>query len=120
MSGGEPRRRKAERLGRRAEFQAALYLLLTGHRIVARRFRCPFGEVDLIARRGDLILLVEVKARNAPQAALDAVGYEAQRRIQAAGEAWIARRPDFEKLSWRCDVIAICPRRLPVHFRDVW
>lgn len=112
----ERQRRRAERRGHAAEHLAALWLRLKGYRILARRYRTGAGEIDLIARRGDLIALVEVKARRSPQMALDAVTWSAQRRIAAAGDIWLSRRRDADRLSLRCDVVAIVPWRLPVHF----
>ena len=114
------KRRKAYRRGHRAELLAALYLLGKGYRILARRFKTPVGEVDLVARRGDLIVFVEVKARRTHQAALDSIGRTAQRRIEAAADWWLSQRPDAGRLSWRFDVITIVPWRRPRHFTDVW
>ena len=57
-------KRKAQARGRLAEIAAALVLTLKGYRILARRFRCPVGEVDLIARRFGTVVFVEVKARS--------------------------------------------------------
>ena len=56
-------RQKAYRRGHRGEWLAAAALMLKGYRILSRRHRTRFGEIDLIARRGDLVLFVEVKAR---------------------------------------------------------
>ena len=95
----DPKRRSAERRGRRAEVLAALALMLKGYRIRAWRYRCPLGEVDLIARKGDLLIFVEVKARRELRAGVDAVTPTAARRINAAGEHWIARQPDATQLS---------------------
>lgn len=49
--------------GLRGENQAAAHLKRQGMRILARRFRTPHGEIDLIARDGDTIVFVEVKTR---------------------------------------------------------
>ena len=111
----DPKRRSAERRGRRAEFLAALALLLKGYRIRSWRYRCPMGEVDLIARKGDLVVFVEVKARAELRAGVDAVTPTAARRINAAGEHWIARQPDAASLSWRTDVVVVSPGRWPKH-----
>lgn len=108
-------RRRAERRGRRGEMRAAIALRLKGFRILARRYRCGAGEIDLIARRGDLIAVVEVKARPSLGAAMDAVTPAAQRRIIAAADHWLARRPDHGALSLRFDLVAILPGRWPVH-----
>lgn len=111
----DPKRRSAERRGRRGEVLAALALMLKGYRIRAWRYRCPFGEVDLIARKGDLVIFVEVKARRDLRAGVDAVTPTAACRINAAGEHWIARQPDATQLSWRTDVVVVSPRSWPKH-----
>ena len=114
------RRRRAHGKGHRGEWLAALALRLKGYRILARRFRTKLGEVDLIARRGDIIAIVEVKARRTLIEAMDAVTPATQRRIEAAGDLWLARQPDFGRLSIRYDLIAILPRRWPVHVENIF
>lgn len=113
-------RQKAERRGRFSEWFAALYLLLKGYRILALRFRTPAGEVDIIARRGDLVCFIEVKARGNVQGALDAVSQHTQRRIRASADLWLSRQPDRDRLSLRFDIIAVEPARLPRHFPDAF
>jgi len=113
-------RQRAERRGRWAEYVAAAYLLLKGYRIAALRYKTRAGEVDLIVRRGDLVVLVEVKARASEAAAIDAVGGDSQRRIRASGDFWLARQPDATRLSIRCDIIAVLPWRLPRHFKGAF
>lgn len=101
--------------GHSAERFAAMVLLLKGFRIVARRYRTRLGEIDLIARRGNLVLIVEVKARSSLEAAQLAVTPQAMRRIEAAADLWLQRQPDHARLSLRFDLIAVLPRRLPKH-----
>ncbi|CAD7051747.1 YraN family protein [Pseudorhizobium endolithicum] len=113
-------RQRAERRGHVAEYLAAALLLLKGYRILAIRFRTKAGEVDLIARKGDLAVFVEVKARIGEREAIDAVSAMAQRRIRAASDVWLSRRPDAARLSQRYDVVAILPGRLPRHFPDAF
>ncbi len=87
------KRRRAYRKGHRGEWLAAAALMLKGYRILARRYRTPVGEIDLIARRGSLVIIVEVKARPTLEEAMEAVGALAQRRIDAARTfGWGARR----------------------------
>lgn len=117
---GTNKRIQAEKLGKRAEWFAALALIIKGYRIVARRHKTKLGEIDLIARKGDLIALVEVKARPTPLEAVDAVTGEAKRRIANAGDLWLAKQRDFSRLSIRHDIIAVCPRKWPVHFEDAF
>ena len=113
-------RRKAERRGHRAEILAAWWLRLKGFSIKECRFKTPVGEVDLIARRGNLVLFVEVKARVDHRTALDSVGYRSQQRIEKSARLWLSQQTDFSRLSWRFDVIAISPWKLPHHFQNVW
>ena len=113
-------RKKSYRKGRRAEQFAALSLQLKGFRMVARRFKTPVGEVDLIMRKQDLILFVEVKARATQQLALDSISKSAQQRIEAAAHWWLGRQANAGVLNWRFDVIAVVPRKWPIHFENVW
>lgn len=119
-AGGAAIRRKALRRGSFSESLAVWALRLGGYRIMTRNFRCPFGEIDIVARKGDTIAFVEVKARASVADAVNAVSAEAQHRITNAGEAWIGRQRDWEKLSWRFDIVAVIPRRWPVHLPDAF
>jgi len=58
-----PERVKAFQLGISAESRAALLLITKAYRIVARRWKTPFGEIDIIARRRRMLVFAEVKAR---------------------------------------------------------
>lgn len=113
-------RRKAYRWGHLAEYCAALYLFAKGYRILAIRHRTRLGEIDVIARKGDLVVFVEVKARTDERLAVDAVGFMTQRRIRAASDLWLAKRADHARLSQRYDIIAILFGRLPRHFPDAF
>src|SRR5439155_94270 len=58
-----PERQKAERRGRLAEFLCRWHLRLRGWHIVASHWRCPAGEIDILARRGRVLAIIEVKSR---------------------------------------------------------
>jgi len=113
-------RRKAYRRGHVAEYIAAFYLFTKGYRILAIRHRTRLGEIDVIARKGDLVVFVEVKARADEQQAIDAVGFMTQKRIRDASDLWLAKRADRARLSQRYDIIAILFGRLPRHFTDAF
>ncbi|MDQ6433310.1 YraN family protein [Mesorhizobium sp. LHD-90] len=113
-------RRKAYRRGHRGEWLAALALMAKGFRIVARRYRTPLGEIDLIARRGDLVLIVEVKARKTLMAAMEAISYPSERRIEGAADLWLTRQRDHARLSMRFDLVAVLPWRWPVHVENIF
>jgi putative endonuclease len=116
----DAKRVRAYRGGLSAERWAALSLMLKGFRIVARRLRTPLGEIDLIARRGRLVLIVEVKRRPTLREAMDAVTPAAQRRIENAADLWLSRQRDSAALSIRFDLVAVLPRRWPVHVPGVF
>lgn len=91
-----------------------------GYRILAHRYRTKLGEIDLIARRGDLVLIVEVKARPTLVAAMEAVARDSERRIEGAADLWLSRQPDYGRLSVRFDLVAVLPWRWPVHVENVF
>ncbi|MGF1550764.1 MAG: YraN family protein [Sphingomonadaceae bacterium] len=112
-------RRAAERAGRKAERRAALWLMLKGYRILARRLRTPMGEVDLVARKRRCVVFVEVKARPSLAEAEASLDRYRLRRVAAAAEALT---PRFARKGEdvRIDAVYIAPGRLPRHLPDVW
>ena len=118
--GVRARRQRALRRGSRGEWLASLALMLKGYRIVERRYRTKLGEIDLIARRGDLVLIVEVKVRSTLVQAMEAIGRMSERRIAAAADLWLMRQPDHARLSLRFDMVAVLPRRWPVHVENIF
>jgi putative endonuclease len=84
--GPRPSRQVAFRLGISAESRAAAFLIAKGFRILARRWRSPVGEIDIIARRRELLIFVEVKARDRIDDAAWSVTDRQRGRIAAAAE----------------------------------
>lgn len=117
---GQQKRRRAFRLGFVAEYYAAAYLILKGYRILHLRYRVKGGEIDIIARRGNMVAFVEVKARRTVEDALFSVGERSKGRIRAASRMWLGKQQDFAQLSWRYDILAVTPWRLPSHFPDAF
>ena len=114
------RRRGAYWTGRWAESLSAGLLRLKGYRIVTRGFRLPVGEIDIVARKADMLVCVEVKARRSLREAAEALTPDQRRRIGRAAEAFIAGRDEFAALGVRFDVMAVTPRRLPRHIKDAF
>ena len=114
----ETRRRAAYRRGDRAELLCLWQLRFKGYRIIARRYRTPVGEIDLIARRGSVLAAIEVKARDDFATASEAVSIRQRQRIARALEHFLNFRPDLALLSPRFDVMLVAPRRLPRHLVD--
>lgn len=76
-------------------------------------------EIDILARRGEVLAVVEVKTRASLAEALEAVGWAQRRRLRRAAAA-IVQRPGLNRLAVRLDLIAMAPRRLPRHIPDAW
>jgi putative endonuclease len=113
------KRQAAEARGRRAERFAATWLRLKGWRILDARVRTPAGEVDLIAKRGNLVAFVEVKSRSSVAELDYAIDEHRLRRVAAAAEVLAARyATDGEDI--RVDVILLAPRTLPRHIENAW
>lgn len=114
-------KRAAEKRGRRSELLARALLMLKGYRILGTRVRTKAGEIDLIARAPSGILcFVEVKAREAREAALTAVRIPQQTRIARAAQLYVAGRPELASKGFRFDVITCAARGLPRHIPDAW
>jgi putative endonuclease len=110
-----PERQLAFRLGLSAETRAAVWLMAKGYRVVARRWKSPVGEIDLVVRRGRLLVFVEVKARPFVDEAAEAVTARQQHRIVAAAKAWLMRHPRDHDRHIRFDAVLVAPWRLPRH-----
>ena len=111
----QPERQAAFRTGISAESRAAAFLIAKGFRILARRFRSPAGEIDIVARRRRLLVFVEVKARERLDDAAWSVTDRQRARIIAAAEAWLAAHPDHGCEDMRFDAMLVAPARLPRH-----
>ena len=110
-----PARVAAFRTGLSAESRAAAFLMAKGYRILAKRFRTPHGEIDIVARRRNTLIFVEVKARERLDDAAEAVMQRQQRRIIAAAGAWLAIHPEDINCDMRFDVMLVAPKSMPRH-----
>lgn len=115
-----PAKLRAVRFGRRAEWLAAWYMRLKGFRVIARDVRMPAGEIDLVLRRGRLLVLLEIKGRGAAERIEEAIGERQWRRIAAAAEQFCARRPAYAEFDRRFDALFLARGRWPLHRADAW
>ncbi len=92
--------------GQRGERLAEEYLRGKGMRIITRGYEGPNGEIDLIARDGDVLVFIEVKTRRGGNP-VEAVDEEKQRRITLTALHFLKRHRLLEKVSWRYDIVAI-------------
>lgn len=116
---GNRDRQAAEASGRRGERIAAWWLRLKGWRILGTRVRTPAGEVDLVARRGNLIAFVEVKTRKTAAELDFAIDQRRLARVAAAAEVLMPRfaQPGDDI---RVDVILLAPGTPPRHIENAW
>jgi putative endonuclease len=114
-----PERVKAFRLGLSAESRAVKLLVTKAYRIEARRWKTPFGEIDIVARRRTLAF-VEVKARGTYDEAAEAVTAHNKQRIIGAAEFWLASHPEDAHAEIRFDVILVVPGKMPRHIADAF
>lgn len=101
-----------EKAGRRAENLASIYLRLKGYSILERRYKVRQGEVDIIARKGKVITMVEVKQRASALAAENSVSFENQTRLMDAAEIYINRQRHLRQTAFelRYDYIYVIGR----------
>jgi putative endonuclease len=114
------KRRAAYRHGHVAEVAAMLLLFTKGFRPLARRYKTPLGEIDLVMKRGRMIAFVEVKARALESTALESVGAQSERRIADAADLWLAKHPAAGGHDLRFDMVVVRPWRLPRHIPDAF
>lgn len=106
---------KAYRGGHHGEALAALFLRLKLYRILARRYKTPVGEIDLIASRFGTVVFVEVKARSRAATELQTLESINTSRIVRAAQYWQMRHPAAAAANCRFDVIFLAPGRWPRH-----
>ncbi len=102
-----------------AEGIAAAYLEKKGYKILAQRFKCKAGEIDIIAQKENLIAFVEVKSR---RSALldDPIGKRGKQRIANAALQYISQNPQIEKHDMRFDFIFVDSKLVPQHTEAAW
>lgn len=96
--------------GRRSEILGIDYLRSLGFRIVTSGYRTKFGEVDIIAWEDDVLVFIEVKARQNADPPEDSVGLKKQHRIILAAKAYMARHR-LRDAAYRFDILAISSNR---------
>lgn len=115
MTPSQTIRRKRYWLGLQSEAVAAVFLMMKGYRILARRAKTASGEIDLVVRKGRRLSFVEVKARPTFEAAEHAIEPAQRERIFRAADLWLQRRPSLIELDRTFDVVFIVPWSWPRH-----
>jgi putative endonuclease len=110
---------RAFREGHGAEWLAAAFLMLKGYQVLGFRLKTRGVEIDILARQGKTLVVVEVKRRATLDAALSAIDARQLERLQLAGSALLRQRPSLGGLELRIDTVALAPRRFPRHRRGL-
>lgn len=95
-------------------------MLAKGYRILARRYKTPVGEIDIIARRRGTLVFVEVKARDNFDAAAEAVTARQQARIVNAAQFWLAAHAGTMECPMRFDAVLVAPGKIPWHLENAF
>ena len=114
------RQRSSYQIGMVAEYLCILRLWLTGWRILAWRYKQPMGEVDIIARRGEVIAFIEVKARESRQKALEAVSMTQKKRIEKSASHWLSRNLKYAGFCPRFDIMWVTKWPWPQREAHAW
>jgi len=102
------------------ETLAALVLQFKGYRILARRYKTPVGEIDIVAQRGKVVVFCEVKGRATMDQALSSVTPTMQNRITRAAQYFIAGHPEKATFDLRFDLVALAPPFFWRHLDNAW
>lgn len=113
-------RKRAEIRGRWAEAAAAWIYRFQGFRLLARRYKTPAGEIDLVMRRGKLVVFIEVKARASLEDALHALQPPQRDRLSRAAGVFLRNHPVHDHCDMRFDLMGLQPWRLPRRVVDAW
>jgi putative endonuclease len=108
--------------GRWAEEQAKNLLEAKGYRIVRQRYKCRYGEIDLIVEREGALIAVEVKYRQYYSDAAESVSLRQRKRITKALGYFLAEQEQIiPKYSFiRFDVVLLCQAHKPIHIINAW
>ena len=120
------KKRKANRFGHWGEYFAILFLMVKGYSILERRYKTKVGEIDIIAKKKNVTIFCEVKARADFESAVYSLTDKQKLRIRKAAEQYMSHLKNtyqnnkIENEIFRCDMILIVPWRLPKHIENAW
>jgi putative endonuclease len=101
------------------ELIASVFLLLKGYRILETRYKTKWGEIDIIAKKRNVIVFVEVKSRKSDEKCYNAIVAKQLQRIQNASLMFMNKNRKFSENQTRYDVILISKYNLPIHVENV-
>lgn len=114
------KKQKAYFYGLYAEWLASIVLFFKGYRILKRRYRCKVGEIDLIARKKQILVFVEVKGRSSLEKGLNSISYQNRRRIEKASQHFFLSHSSYNNLDIRFDAFVIVGFLKGKHIQSAW
>ena len=105
--------------GLQAERLAALWLGVKGYKILAKRYKTPVGEIDLIMKRKNILAFIEVKARQTHDQALESLTPKMRRRIEKAALYYCSHN-NVEGRELRFDLVTVQPPFFIHHLDNAW
>ena len=110
---GRVKMRVSNGLGKAGEDAAVTHLKNRGYKIIERNYKTKTGEIDIIALQGDVLVFIEVKARNSADlgSPIESMTNGKLRRIENAASAYIASEIGDQNADWRIDFLGITPNR---------
>ena len=103
-----------------AELLAAVILMCKGYHILEWRYKAPVGEIDLLAKKKNALVIVEVKARKELDMALESLRPRAQHRIVRCADYYISRHPECTNMDIRFDIFAFGGLFSCKHLDNAW
>ncbi len=110
--------KKAYNFGLLAEFAVRCFLRLKLYNIIEKRYRCKFGEIDIIAQKGRTIIFVEVKARKDGQ--YEVLTNYQKGRINRSASWFLSKNSRFNRYNARFDMMLVSKYLLPKHVKNAW
>ena len=105
--------------GHLGELIACMFLFFKGFRILEKRYKTQCGEIDIIAKKRDLVAFIEVKYRKSEEKCYVAVTDKQLKRIQRASQIFLGRNPKLSTNPIRFDVILVSYWSIPIHIENV-
>lgn len=110
--------------GKYAEFLARLYMRLHGFSIVAQNYVCgrgtTAGEIDFVAKRGKLLVFVEVKQRKSLATAAYAISLQQQQRLIRGAQNFLKNNPQYRNFDTRFDAVLVTLPFMIKHLKNAW
>lgn len=111
---------KANQDGKKGEFIALFFLRLKGYKCLAKNYKTPVGEIDLVMRKKKTLVFVEVKTRPSLDEALESLRHAQKQRILRTSLWFMKEFKTYANYDIRFDFIGIAPSSWPKHIQNAW